>query len=178
MGDRGRNAAPRAGRAIVWPAYLVAAVCFALAVALSLFNLSLIEQLKTAEAQTAQVQQRSMGLVHDVSSERNTIEDLMDPAAQRYSVTGGEIVRVRDRLYITMHDMAQPPHGKVYEAWTIPRGAKTPEPSLTFLPDAHGVAVVALPPPASATQTVEVSIEPDGGSKAPTGTPLIVQPLN
>ena len=176
MQDR-QKSAPRTGRAIVWPAYLVAAVCFAVAVALSLLNLSLIEQLKTAQAQAAQVQQRSTGLVRDLSSERNAIEDLMDPTAQRYDVSDGQIVRVHDRLYLAMHDMPQPPRGKVYQAWTVPKGAKTAEPSLTFLPDPHGVAVIALPPPASSTETVEVSVEPDGGSKTPTGKPLIVQPL-
>jgi anti-sigma-K factor RskA len=163
---------------IVWPAYLVAAACFALAVALSLFNLSLIEQLHTAQTQLAQVQQRSSGLVHDLSSERSTVADLMDESARRYDVPGGQIVRVHNRVYITMHDMAQPPRGKVYQAWTLPKGSKTMVPAQTFLPDVHGVAVIALPVQAANTAAVAVSVEPEGGSKQPTSKPLVVQQLD
>lgn len=172
-------AAPaRAGRGIVWPAYLVAAACFAVAVGLSLLNLSLIEQLKSAQSQVAQIQQRSSGLVHDLSSERSTVADLMDENAKRFDVPGGQIVRVNDRLYITMHDMPQPPKGKVYQAWTLPKGGKLMVPSLTFVPDAHGVAVVALPVQAAQTVAVAVSVEPEGGSKQPTSKPLVVQQLD
>ncbi len=170
--------APRSARPIVWPAYLVAAVCFAIAVALSLLNLSLIEQLKSAQAQVARVETRSSGLVRDLTSERGTIADLMDESAQRTDIPGGQIVRIRDRLYIAMHDMPQPPHGKVYQAWTQPKGGKALQPSLTFLPDAHGVAVVALPVAVKDTAMLEITVEPEGGSKAPTTKPLVVEQLN
>jgi len=168
----------RATRPIVWPAYLVGAACFALAVALSLINLSLIEQLKTAQIQVARTQSRSSGLVRDLTAERGTIADLMDESAQRLEIPGGQIVRVHDRLYITMHDLAQPPRGKVYQAWTLPKGGKTMQPSLTFLPDAHGVAVIALPVSARDTAALAISVEPEGGSKAPTTKPLVIEQLD
>jgi hypothetical protein len=168
----------RTTRPIVWPAYLVGAVCFAIAVALSLLNLSLMEQLKSAQAEVARVQTRSSGLVRDLTSERSTITDLMDESAQHTDIPGGQIVRVRDRLYITMHDMPQPPRGRVYQAWTQPKGGKTMLASLTFLPDAHGVAVVALPVAAKDTAALEITVEPEGGSKAPTTKPLVVEQLN
>jgi hypothetical protein len=147
-------------------------------VGLSLVNLSLIEQLRTAQTQIAQTSQRSKGLAHDLSFERTTVADLMDEKARRYDVPGGQIVQVHDRLYITMHGMPQPPKGKVYQAWTLPKGSKTMQPSLTFLPDAHGVAVIALPVKADGTAAVAVSVEPEGGSKAPTSKPLVVQQLD
>jgi anti-sigma-K factor RskA len=174
------EAAPqrRAAGTIVWPAYLVAAACFALAVALSLYNLSLIEQLHGAQTQLAQIQERSSGLVHDLGAERSTLADLMDETARRYDVAGGQIVLVRNHVYITMHDMPQPPKGKVYQAWTLPKGSKSMVPAQTFLPDVHGVAVVALPVQAEDTAAVAVSIEPDGGSKQPTSKPLVVQELD
>ncbi|HEY5339518.1 MAG TPA: anti-sigma factor, partial [Candidatus Aquilonibacter sp.] len=173
----GASAVPTA-RSIVWPAYLVAAACFAVAVGLSVLNLSLIGQVKTAQTQVAQMSQRSTGLAHDLSSERETVADLMDENAKRFDVPGGQIVQVHDRLYITMHDMPQPPKGKVYQAWTLPKGGKVMQPSLTFVPDAHGVAVVALPVKADITAAVAVSVEPDGGSKAPTSKPLVVQQID
>jgi anti-sigma-K factor RskA len=167
----------RGRRPIVWPAYLVAAVCFAVAVTLSLMNLSLIEQLKSAQSQLALAQARSSGLVRDLTGERGTVADLMDESAQRFDIPGGQIVRVRDRLYITVHDLAQPPRGKVYQAWTMPKTGTALQPSLTFVPDAHGVAVVALSTDAKDVATVEISVEPDGGSKAPTTKPLVVEQL-
>jgi anti-sigma-K factor RskA len=174
VGDPER-AAQRRPRTIVWPAYLVAAACFAVAVTLSLLNLSLMEQLKTAQTRVANMDERSSALVHDLTGERTTVADLMDERAQRFDVPGGQIVRIHNRLYITLHDLAQPPQGKVYQAWTLPKGSKTMQPSLTFVPDPHGLAVVALPVDARITAAVAVSVEPDGGSQAPTSRPLVVE---
>ena len=162
----------------MWPAYLVAAACFAVAVALSLFNLSLLEQLHSAQSKLALSQERSSGLSHDLAAERSTVADLMDESARRLDVPNGQIVVVRDRVYITMHDMPQPPKGKVYQAWSLPKGSKTMVPAQTFVPDAQGVAVIALPVDAATTSAVAVSIEPDGGSKQPTTKPVVVQQLD
>ena len=162
----------------MWPAYLVAAVCFAVAVTLSLINLSLIEQLKTAQAHLTLSSSRANGLVRDLASERGTLADLMDDDAQRFDITGGQVVRIRGHLYITMHDLAQPPRGRVYEAWTMPKTGTVLQPALTFVPDAHGVAVVTIPVPAKDVGTIEITLEPDGGSKAPTSKPLVVEPLD
>lgn len=168
----------RGRRAIVWPAYLVAAVCFAVAVALSLVNLSLIEQLRSAQASVARMQTRSNNVVRALAGERSMLEDLMDEDAQRFPIPNGQIVLVRDRIYITMHDLAQPPRGKVYEAWTEPRNATTLVPASTFVPDTHGVAVVGLVPAAKDTGEVAVSVEPEGGSKTPTSKMLVLVRLN
>ena len=70
------------------------------------------------------------------------------------------------------------PKGKVYQAWTLPKGAKAVQPSLTFSPNADGVAVVALPVDASKVGAVAVSVEPEGGSKTPTTTPTFVRPIS
>jgi anti-sigma-K factor RskA len=77
-----------------------------------------------------------------------------------------------------MHDLPALPAGKVYQAWTLPKGSKTMAPSVTFVPDARGVAVVSVPADARVTNVVAVSIEPEGGSKAPTSKPVLVVPLN
>lgn len=168
----------RGRRPIVWPAYLVAAVCFAVAVTLSLINLSLIEQLKTAQSQLTLAHTRTTGLVRDLAGERGTLADLMDDDAQRFEITGGQVVRVRNHLYITMHDLAQPPRGRVYEAWTMPKTGTALQPALTFVPDSHGVAVVTLPVDAKDVAAVEITLEPDGGSKAPTSKPLVLEQLD
>jgi len=168
----------RATRAFVWPAYLVAAACFAIAVISSLWNLSLMEQLKSAQTQATQTERNASGLARNLADEKTMVADLLESDAQRYNVNDGQVVRVRQHLYITLHDLAVPPHGKVYQAWTLPKGSKAMAPSVTFVPNAHGVAVVELGVDARSTDAVAVSIEPEGGSKAPTTKPVLVQALN
>lgn len=165
-------------RPIVWPAYLVAAACFAIALISSLFNMSLMQELRQTQGQLAQVRVRSTGLTHEVADERSTLADLMSADAKRYDVAEGNVVRVHNRLYLTMHDMPQTPRGKVYQAWTLPKGAKAMVPSVTFVPDAHGAAIVTVPVDARDLGAVAVSVEPDGGSKQPTSKPVFVTTLD
>jgi anti-sigma-K factor RskA len=101
----------------------------------------------------------------------------MSAESKHYEGTEGEVVTRGSRLYIAMHDLPALPHGKVYQAWTLPKGAKAVEPSVTFVPDSRGVAIVAVPADARITTLVAVSVEPDGGSKAPTTKPILAVPL-
>jgi anti-sigma-K factor RskA len=65
------------------------------------------------------------------------------------------------------------PEGKVYEAWVIAGGA--PVPAGTFQVDASGNAVLRLPTvdETSVVKTFAVTIEPAGGTAAPTG-PMVL----
>ena len=65
------------------------------------------------------------------------------------------------------------PPGRVYEAWVIAAGA--PVPAGTFQVDAAGKAVLRLPAvdETSRVQTFAVTIEPDGGTSAPTGAMVL-----
>ncbi len=168
------QAAPAKKQPSVWPAYFVAAACFAIALVSTLMNLSLVGQLRQAQTKVAQIDRNSTGLARSLAQERATLADIMDDSARRFPVNGGEVIRVRDKLYITLHDVPAPPRGKVYQAWTLAKGAKLMSPSLTFVPDRHGVAVISLPVDARQTAAVAVSVEPDGGSKQPTSTPTFV----
>lgn len=173
----GAPARTRSSRAVVWPAYLVAAACFAIAIFSLLQNLSLMQQLKSSQAQVAAIEHRSNGLARSLVDERTALADLSSDQAQRFTVADGEIVRVNHRIYLTLHGMAAPPKGKVYQAWTLPKGQKLMAPSSTFVPDSHGSAVIALPVNADVTTAVAVSVEPDGGSRQPTSKPVLVQAL-
>ena len=161
----------------LWPAYLVAAACFALALISTLFNLTLMQQLKSAQTQLAQTKTRSIELTHSLADERATLADLMDQSAKRYPVRDGEVVAVHDRLYLTMHGLPPLPSGKVYQAWTLPKGSKAMAPSRTFVPNAHGAAIVEIAASAAATSAVAVSVEPEGGSKSPTTKPVALTTL-
>ena len=172
-----RSVAPRE-RPILWPVYLVAAACLAIALISSISDIMLSGQLKQSQAELAQIRSRTNALASALADRQAAISDLLAAGAKHYPVDNGEVVRSGSRLYIAMYDLAAPPRGHVYQAWTLPKGSKTMAPSLTFVPDAHGVAFVSLPAGAPETSAVAVSLEPEGGSKQPTTKPLIVVPLD
>jgi anti-sigma-K factor RskA len=167
----------RPERPPVWPAYLVAAACLALAVTSWIGDIALNNQLRQAQSQVARSTQRSTVLARDLAESRSTLSDLLSSDAKRYAITGGEVVTRGDRLYIAMHELPAPPRGKVYQAWTLAKGAKKVAPSLTFVPDARGVAVVTVPVDARDTAAVAISVEPEGGSKQPSTTPIALVKL-
>lgn len=166
-----------AQRQPVWPAYLVAAACLAVAIVTSVWNVAVTAQLHQTQQETARAAARSQQLARALADERTTVSDLFGADAKRYVSGNDEVVARGSRLYVTMHDLAQPPRGRVYQVWTLPKGAKTMVPSSTFVPDARGIAVIALAADARATSAVAISIEPEGGSKRPTTKPIMLVPL-
>lgn len=108
-----------------------------------------------------------------VQRQNAIIADLVSPASQRYPVRTGEVVRHGGRVYIAMRDVPAPPRGKVYQAWTLPKGSKRMRPSVTFLPSG-GQVLLQLPVDARNVGAVAVSVEPSGGSTQPTSTPVFV----
>jgi anti-sigma-K factor RskA len=141
-----RQRAPR-----VWPAYLFAAACLAIALVTGLAQVALNARL---------------------ASQEQTIADLTAPNARRVAFAGGEVLTRGDHLYLTMRDLPAPPPGHVYQAWTLAKGAKAVAPSTTFLPGSGGATVVRLPETATTLVAVAVSVEPVGGSKQPTTKPI------
>jgi anti-sigma-K factor RskA len=153
-----RAEAARRTQPRVWPAYSAAAACIAIVAVLS--TLLLNARLNREHAQRA--------------TQAQTVADLTAPDAKRYFFTGGEVLSRDGRLYLAMHALAAPPPGRVYQAWTLRKGATSMAPSITFTPTQSGVAVLRLPVSAMATAAVAVSVEPEGGSKEPTTKPIVV----
>ncbi len=164
---RAEKATPARAR-VSWSALAVAA-SMTLAIGMSVYAFSLNERLASVQSHVAHVTSETDDL--------RMLADIKSPHAKRYAVTGGEVVVAQPRVYITMVDLPKPPPGKIYQAWTLGKGEKTMHPSVTFSPDSRGVALVAIPNASHNLTTVAVSIEPAGGSKAPTSTPLFVRQL-
>jgi anti-sigma-K factor RskA len=161
-----------------WTSYLLAAACLAFAVSVGLINLSLTHQLRDAKEYAATLERQATTASHSMAEEERTLADITSESARRYNVANGQIVRVGDRIYLAMHDLPTLPPGKVYQAWTLPRGGKVMVPAPTFTPDEHGAVLLTLPVDAGKTAAVAVSVEPEGGSKEPTSKPLVVQALD
>lgn len=172
-----RVAEMRAVRPIVWPAYALAAAFLIAALVTSIFNISLSARLQQAQRQVAQLGTHGTQLTRELAQQHLEVADLLSPYSARYPVAQGEVVKRGSRLYIAMNALPPPPKGKVYQAWTLHAGAKKMTPSVTFVPNPHGVAVVPVPVNATMIAAVAVSVEPDGGSKQPTSTPTFVVKL-
>jgi len=164
----------RAVRPIVWPAYAVAAACFAIALITSMVDLSLNSQMKSMREEVAVLRTQVAAASRQTNTERTMMADLMSTDARRYSVPHGEVITRGKNMYIVMHAMPMPPKGKVYQAWTQTSGSENMSPSMTFMPNHDGVAVVKLPQNAARTASLALTMEPDGGSKEPTGKPEFV----
>ncbi len=147
----------------------MAAVCFALAIATTLNSLAQTSQLRQLQSEIARSDDRVMMYARALAIARTMIADLQSPQAQHFGSGDDEVIASNGRLYLSMRNLAMPPHGRVYQAWTLARNATSMTPSVTFIPDPHGVAIVALADAdAVRTREVAVSTEPEGGSRAPT----------
>lgn len=157
----------------VWPVYLVAAACFALALVSTIGNISLRDQLALSRSEVAVLAAHTNNAEHSLAEQKLMLADVMASDAQRYPVPNGQVIKRGNRLYIAVHDLPAPPKGHVYQAWTLAPGSKSMTPSITFAPDRAGLAVVAVPQHGE-VDAVAISIEPDGGSKAPTTKPNFI----
>jgi len=166
----------RRGRGFIWPAYAVAAASIALALITTASSLVLRSDVSQTHDQLAGVQAQLGSANRTVAAQRLMLADLVSGDAKRYPVAGGEVIQRGGRIYIAMNAMPMPPKGHVYQAWTQSSGAKAMTPSVTFVPNHAGVAVVSLPSRANVA-AVAVSVEPEGGSKAPTTKPEFVLKL-
>ena len=89
----------------------------------------------------------------------------------------GDVVASGASLRIDTHGLPVPPAGKVYQAWIIhPAGKPIPEP--TFTVTAAGDGSAQLNETAGKGDVVAVTVEPQGGSQAPTTKPFAVATLN
>ena len=159
--------------ATAWPAYLVAAACFAIALISSIANISLLGHLKQEQRELANLSERSTALAQTLADDRMALFDMLDTRAQHYQIHDGEVITRGSRIYLVLRALPEPPHGKVYQAWTLAKGSTKVQASPTFLPDSRGVALVVLSADARSTVEASVTLEPEGGSKEPTSKPLM-----
>ncbi len=156
-----------------WPAYLVAAACFAIALVSSIADMSLRDQLKTQQHDVATVSARSIALARSLVEERTALLDIVSGGARHYPIGNGEMIVRGSRGYLALRAIPDAPRGRVYEVWTRARGSTRVLPSQTFLPDARGAAFIELSSDARSTVDVFLTLEPEGGSQQPTGKPLM-----
>jgi anti-sigma-K factor RskA len=179
---RAVRAESRRRSVVAWPAYLAAAACICIAAGFAVQNGRLQHELAAAQTQSAA---QSSARVATVSQERiarareqRMLADLTAADARRYPFAHGMIVTRGTHVYMAMHAGAQLPPGRVYQAWTMAKGAKTVKPSITFSVASRSMTMIEIPAVAQSLAMVAVSVEPAGGSAQPTTKPVAVIKLN
>ena len=168
--------------------WLAAAAAAILAVAIGADDYAVRDRTaRTAESQrTALIEQQTrlseaksqLGASQkERDASQSRLAALLGPGTKHFAVPQGEVVTSGRRVFLAIK-LAALPQGKVYQAWTLAKGAKAVAPSVTFSPATGGVAFVELPVDATGVVAVAVSVEPAGGSRAPTSTPKFIRKLS
>lgn len=104
-------------------------------------------------------------------------------APQTYEVSGtgiaraasGEVMELGNgRTVLMVEELPETPRNKTYQIWRIEDG--TPKPDSVFEP-AEGMTAASLEKPLDGADVVAVTVEPDGGSEAPTSDPILTSKL-
>jgi anti-sigma-K factor RskA len=156
---------------------LAAAAAAVFALVSIIQNFSLRSDLANANVRVNTLQTQIATNERVQNRDRQMVADLVAPDAQHFAVPDGEIIRHGEHLYLVLKKLPTLPKGKIYQAWTLAKDAKAVAPSVTFAPSPTGVAVVALPENANGLVAVALSVEPEGGSKAPTSKPEFIRSL-
>jgi anti-sigma-K factor RskA len=162
----------------VWGTALAAAAAVVFALVSVIQNFSLRSDLHEAQGRIAALQTRVDADRRTVARDRSMLTDLTASDAKRYTVAYGTVVTRGAHVYLALASLPPLARGKVYQAWTLARGAKTVAPSAIFTPSQNGLTLVPLRADARSLAAVAVSVEPEGGSRQPTTKPTFVQPLD
>jgi anti-sigma-K factor RskA len=178
------DAAPRRVPASVtrssamWGTTLAAAAAVVFALVSVIQNFGLRSDLHESQTRIASMQTRIDADRRTVERDRRMLTDLTASDAKRYTVAYGTVVTRGAHVYLALGSLPPLAPGRVYQAWTLARGAKAVAPSVTFTPSQNGLTLVPLPEDAGNLTAVAVSVEPQGGSRQPTTKPAFVQPLS
>jgi anti-sigma-K factor RskA len=162
----------------MWGTTLAAAAAVVFALVSVIQNFGLRSDLHDAQTRVATLQTRIDADRRTVARDRRMLTDLTASDAKRYTVAYGTVVTRGAHVYLALASLPPLAPGKVYQAWTLARGAKAVAPSVTFTPSQTGITLVPIPEDAGNLTAVAVSVEPQGGSRQPTTKPAFVQPLS
>jgi anti-sigma factor RsiW len=175
-GQRTRTPAPASTvrSSAVWGTALAAAAAVVFALVSVIQNLGLRSDLAEAQRKTTTLQAQAVTARLAAEHTDRVLADLAASDAQRYSVALGTVIRRGPHVYLAL-SLPPLPRGHVYEAWTLAKGGTTMSPSITFRPSGNPVTLIPLPEDGDNLAAVALSVEPDGGSKAPTTKPAFLQ---
>jgi anti-sigma-K factor RskA len=174
----------------VLPYWLSAAAALA-AIALGLYAVSLRNritaleaQLRVATAATATMQKQLISLSADADDWRRRATILTAPDVRRVDLAGvapaaGASARAywspAEGLFMSGTNLPALPQGRVYQLWMVTPEQKALGVAL-LTPDASGhvTTMISTPPGVTRIAALAVTLEPAGGSPAPTGDKVLI----
>jgi hypothetical protein len=135
-------------------------------------------------AQVVQLREETQALRQELQAQSNVLSHLASPGAQTMSISGTEALPTaygqlisdpeRNATVLVIAGLPQLEAGKVYQFWWI-RG-DTPIGAETFRVDADGRAIVEVSSKDAPVSynAMGVTVEPEGGSQAPTTQPIML----
>ncbi len=111
----------------------------------------------------------------------NQVLQAQDVQKKSAPVPGGGTATIsassaKDSFVILMDGVAPAPEGKVYQLWTLPKDGSAPVPQGTM--DAQTLSKPAVVKGLASASSVAITVEPTGGSSAPTTEPVLVVALS
>ncbi|MDO6144140.1 anti-sigma factor domain-containing protein [Paenarthrobacter aurescens] len=111
----------------------------------------------------------------------NQVLQAQDVQQKSAPVPGGGTATIsassaKDSFVVLMDGVAPAPEGKVYQLWTLPKDGSAPVPQGTM--DAETLSKPAVVKGLSSASSVAITVEPTGGSSAPTTDPVLVVGLS
>jgi hypothetical protein len=161
-------AAPRAWQLPAWGSWVTAAAAALLVVALvGAWGLAARADADRAVARTQEVE-RAIAALSDPGSSVAILRG-SGPAA---GASGFAAFPAEGGGYVVLVDLPSAPAGQTYQAWYI--AGDTPASAGLLSVGSDGYAVLAQAQPVAGTQVVALTLEPAGGSVAPTSDPIVV----
>lgn len=162
------------------------AACAALSVALAAAVVWLGRENRDRDIALAEARDEIRHSAADLAAAQSALQFLGEPATRQVVFGQGKPQPPRGSVFVNPQrgvlliasNLPPAPSGKTYELWLIPRKG-APQPAGLFQSNPQGSAMYLRPGAVdmAATGAVAVTLEPAGGSNAPTATPVIVAPF-
>lgn len=130
----------------------------------------------------ARLQADQAALAAQVATYREIVDLLRDPATRVVTLSGqGPMPEALARViwnertggHVFVSNLAPPPPGKTYELWTIGEGPPRPAGLIALPPEGTGNQRIDPVPGGAPVKVFAVTLEPAGGTPAPTG-PIVL----
>lgn len=169
--DRLAAEAPRRqSRLPAWPGWAAAAAALLLVAVVGAWGLS-------ARADADRANQRAADLNNAIAAMTapGSSVAILNGSGSAEGASGFAAFPPEGGVYIVLTDVPSAPAGMAYQAWYIADGTPTSAGLMTVGSD--GYVIMSDPQPVPGTEVFAVTVEPAGGSTAPTSDPIVVGEL-
>ncbi len=155
-----------------FPRLAYAASALVVLIGLLGWNLSLQDDVRQEQAQVRELRESLQAQAVDFA--RSPLVHEVSGAGIARTASGQVLEMGNGQTFLVTQDLPRIPENKTYQIWLIENDE--PRPSGLFEPD-EGLTAASLDEPVNGAEVVAVTVEPDGGSPAPTSDPILTSKL-